>query len=67
MPQLSLTADTEYVTTRLHKPVVAGKLMLPGHVMVGFSSSFTITYWSNMLVLPEASTAVHVMVVVPTG
>jgi hypothetical protein len=65
-PQLSL-AVAEYVTTLLHNPVVLGKVMFEGHVIPGISLSSTVTYWSYQLVLPEASTAVHVIVVVPTG
>jgi len=48
-------------------PALLATVMLAGQVAVGFSSSLTVTVKLQVPVLPEASVAVQVTVVVPTA
>jgi galactitol-specific phosphotransferase system IIC component len=67
MPQLSV-AVTLYVTLlREHSPASAGKIRLDGQFRAGFSASVTVTVNTQLLLLPLASVAVLVTVVVPSG
>ena len=55
------------MTTAEHCPGSVDLVMFCGHVMVGFSVSVTVTVKLQLAVLPEASVAVQLTVVVPTG
>src|SRR5215471_8426205 len=69
-PQLSLVATGTPRLTPLavHRPgSVCTSVRLAGQVMLGASWSLTVTNWSQLVVLPEVSTAVQWTVVVPCG
>ena len=53
------------MTTAEHWPGSVDLVMFAGHVMVGPSVSLTVTVKEQLAVLPDASVAVHVTVVVP--
>jgi hypothetical protein len=55
------------VTTAEQEPDVALTVMLAGQVMAGFSLSLTVIVNEQLAVFPDASVAVCVTVVVPTG
>src|SRR5436305_710038 len=65
-PQLSV-AVTLNVTLLVHRPNAAFTVKLAGHVMAGACSSSTVTVNVHWLVLPMASVAMIVTVVVPAG
>ena len=50
-----------------HTPGVFGRLIFAGHVTVGNSLSITVIVIAHEVVLPEASVAIKVLVVSPTG
>ncbi len=61
-------ADTVYVTFAEHEPVVLFTVIVPGQVTVGAVPVVTtVTVNEQELMLPEASVAVCVTVVVPIG
>jgi hypothetical protein len=64
--QLSL-AVAEKLTTAEHWPESFPWVMLAGQLIVGFSLSLTVTVNEQLPVLPCASVAEHVTVVVPFG
>ena len=49
----------------LHWPASVDATLAAGAAMVGSSVSFTVTVWVAVAVLPEASVAVQVTVVLP--
>ena len=55
------------MTVAAQAPPVAFVVMFAGHVTVGSISSLTVTVKVHEPVLPDASVAVQVTVVVPTG
>src|SRR5204862_3298923 len=65
-PQMSV-AVTLKVTLLVHRPEVALTVMFPGQMIVGGCVSRTVTVKEQLFVLPLASVAVEVTVVVPTG
>ena len=66
--QLSLTVGSGKLTNAPLLPGSLKPLMSAGQVITGGSVSFTVTVnEQGALVLPAASVAVHVTVVVPTG
>ncbi len=65
--QLSVPLTVKVTLLRLHWPGSAGRIRLVGQVSVGFWLSVTVTVKVQELVLPLASVAVLVTVVVPTG
>src|SRR5205085_1988144 len=68
--QLSLAvAEPRFapVTTAVHVPASVLTVLFAGQVIVGFSLSFTVTVNEQLLVLPEASVTVKVLVVAPFG
>ena len=50
-----------------HTPASDTTVTAAGQLMVGGVVSLTVTVWVQVLILPEASGAVHVTVVLPTG
>ena len=64
--QLSV-AVTLKLTTAPQLLLADATLILAGQVIVGGVVSLTVTVWVQVAVLPDASVAVHVTVVVPTG
>jgi hypothetical protein len=65
--QLSLGTGVANVTVAEHCPAAALLTMLAGQFNAGGCVSLTVTSNEHWLVLPDASVAVHVTVVVPTG
>ena len=65
--QLSETVGAAYVTTAPQVPGVLLTVILAGQVIVGGCTSFTVTVNEQLAVLPYASVAWYVLVVVPTG
>ena len=66
--QLSDAVTSGTVTLALHSPGVVLTVMSPGQLIIGSSSSVTVTVCVlHDDELPAASVAVHVMVVIPTG
>ena len=64
--QLSVAVAVPKATpVAVHNPASAATLTLAGQVIVGFSVSLTVTVWVQVWVLPAASVAVQVTVVVP--
>ena len=63
--QLSLEAGTKLTTVPASEACVT--FMSAGHSIVGFSVSLTVTVKEQLEVLPDASVAVLVTVVVPFG
>ena len=55
------------MTTAEHRPGSVDLVIFAGHAMVGFSVSLTVTVKVHVAVLPDASVAVQVTVVVPFG
>ena len=55
------------MTVAVHVPAGAFVTMFAGQVTVGFVESLTVTVKLHEPVLPDASVAVQVTVVVPTG
>jgi len=66
-PQLSVALAVKVTLLRLHRPASVVKTRLPGQVITGFCTSVTVTVKLQLVVLPLASVAVFVTVVVPTG
>jgi hypothetical protein len=66
-PQLSAALTVKVTLLRLHRPASVENTRLPGQVITGFSASVTVTVKLQLVVLPLASVAVFVTVVVPTG
>jgi hypothetical protein len=64
--QLSV-ATTVQVTTAVHDPIGVVAVILAGQVILGACVSFTVTVNVQVAVLPDASVAVDVTVVVPLG
>jgi hypothetical protein len=65
--QLSVPVGVVKFTIAEHCPAVAGVVMFAGHVTAGASVSFTVTVNEHVPVFVDASVAVHVTVVTPTG
>ena len=65
--QLSVAAGVVYVTTAEHWFVAVGTVMFAGHVSVGACVSLTVTEKTQIPVFVEASVAVQITDVVPTG
>lgn len=65
--QLSVAAGVEKATTAEHWPAVFGTLTFAGQANVGACVSLTVTVNEHEPVFEEASLAVQVTVVVPTG
>ena len=65
--QLSVPVGVVYVTTAEHWPAAFACVMFAGHVTVGACVSCTVTVNEHDPVFAEASVAVHVTVVAPTG
>jgi hypothetical protein len=64
--QLSVAVGVpKFTPVAVHTPASATTLTLAGQVIVGFSVSVTVTLWVQLWVLPAASVAVQVTVVVP--
>src|SRR5437660_1142769 len=67
-PQLSpVTGVPSLTPLAAHLPASTLTVTAAGQVMVGFSASFTVTFWAQVAVLPEVSVTVHVTVVSPAG
>ena len=66
-PQLSVAFTVKVTLLRLHRPASVDNTRLPGQVITGFCASVTVTVKLQRVVLPLASVAVLVTVVVPTG
>jgi hypothetical protein len=64
--QLSVAVAVK-LTTAVQTPVSVPCVMLDGHVTTGASVSVMVTVKAHVAVLPEASVAVQVTVVVPTA
>ena len=62
--QLSIAVTVKF-TTAEHCPVVAGTVILVGHITVGFCVSLTVTVNEQLAGLPAASATVQLTVVVP--
>jgi hypothetical protein len=65
--QLSACVGAAAVYVEVHTPASVVLVTLPGQVTVGDCVSFTVTVKVQLAVLPAASVAVEVTVVVPTG
>jgi hypothetical protein len=65
--QLSVPTGGVKVTTAPHCPASFVTLIFAGHAMTGNSMSFTVTVKEQVLTLFDASVAVNVCVVTPTG
>src|SRR6478736_7733275 len=65
VPQLSVAVGGLIATVAEHKPVVVFTTTLDGQVITGNSPSIILIVCVQVLVLPCASVAVHVIVVVP--
>ena len=64
--QLSLTLEEKF-TTALHKPESLLTIISAGQIATGASVSFTVTLNVQVSALPEASVAIQVTGVIPTG
>ena len=64
--QLSVAVGLK-LTTAPHRVAGAPTVRLARALNTGYSVSFTVTVWVAVAVLPAASVAVHVTVVVPFG
>ena len=67
MPQLSAVYGTGTVTNSLQVVEVEDTAIFDGQLIVGACMSVTTTVWLHVAVLPAASVAVHITVVLPTG
>jgi hypothetical protein len=67
VPQLSVAVGGLIVTVAEHKPVAVFITTLDGQVITGNSLSIMLIVCVQLLELPRASVAVHVIVVVPIG
>lgn len=65
--QLSEAVGVAYETKAVHWPASVGRLMLPGHAIVGAWPSVTVTVKLHVRVLFAPSVAIHVTVVDPIG
>ena len=65
MAQLSLALGADHVTAAVQAPPSVFRVMFAGQVMLGCSASLTVTVKLQLLVLPTASVAVQLTVVVP--
>ena len=62
-----LSPETGMKLTTVPESDACGTVMSAGHSIVGFSVSLTVTVKEQLAVLPDASVAVLVTVVVPFG
>ena len=68
IPQLSAKVGTPTVEgTRLQPPLVIRSMASGGQDSEGAWVSVTVTFWVQVVTLPEASVIVQVKVVTPTG
>ena len=65
--QLSAMVGLDVPNVALHKPNDAVVFRLAGQVIVGFSTSVTVTFWLQVAVLPDPSVTVQVTTVTPIG
>ena len=65
--QLSFPVGSVQVATAEHKPGSLDMVILAGQLVVGGSSSVTVTFIAQAEAFPAASVAVNVTLVVPTG
>jgi|ERR1041385_591429 hypothetical protein len=66
-PQLSVALTVKVTLLRLQSPESADRIRLAGQVTTGPTLSVTVTANVQLLMLPLASVAVFVTVVMPTG
>src|SRR5439155_24617988 len=67
MPQLSVAVGTATLTTALHWPAALATVRTLGNTIAGVPLSVRMMRCGQLTLLPWPSSAVQVMVVVPTG